>query len=170
MLLLVMGDDVAAAHGLMVAGHGACLLHVESTMDLELQCRGDCLHAHHTAETCQRVPQVRVHLTMLQEVLLTMQWHLTNAAAACVQTLAMCDLVLSKGQQGREPLPTDGAHIVFDRPKVGLHMFPQPRLRKEGAGADIALVVALYHIGFPFHHGALTRAYVVVPQLVVGKE
>lgn len=170
MLLLVVRDDIAAASGLVVARHRACLLHVEGTMDLELQCGGDCLHAHHTAETCQGVPQVRVHLAMFQEVLLTLQWHLTNAAAACVQTLAMGDLVLSQGEQGREALPTDRAHIVFDRPKVGLHMFPQPSLREEGARADIALVVALDHLSFPFHHGTLTWAYIVVPQLMVSEE
>ncbi len=96
-LLLVVRVNAAADHGL-VGGHGSCLLHVKSTMDLELQCGGHCLHAHHTAETCQGVPQVRVHLAMLQKVLLTLQWHLTNAAAACVQTLAMGDLVLSQGE------------------------------------------------------------------------
>lgn len=161
-LLLVMRDDIAAAHAL-VGRHSSCLLHVEGTMDLEFQCGGDGLHAHYTAETCQGVPQVRVHLAMLQEVLFTLQWHLTNAATACVQALAMGDLVLSQSEQGREALPTDGTHIVFDRPKVGLHMFPQPSLREEGAGADIALVVALDHFSFPFYHGTLTRAYIVVP-------
>lgn len=170
LLLLIMRNYIATAHGLVVAGHSPCLLHVEGTMNLELQCRGDCLHAHNTAETCQGVPQVRVHLAMLQEVLLTMQWHLTNATAACVQTFAMGDLVLSQGEQGREALPTDGAHIVFDRSKVGLHMFPQPSIREEGARANIALVVALDHFSFPFHHGTLTRAYIVVPQLVVSEE
>lgn len=168
-LLLVVRDGITADRG-MVGGHSACLLHVEGTVDLELQCGGDCLHAHHTAETCQGIPQVRVHLAMFQEVLLTLQRHLTNAAAACVQALAMGDLVLSQGEQGREALPTDGTHVVFDRPKVGLHMFPQPSLREEGAGADIALVVALDHFSFPFHHGTFTRAYIVVSQLVVSEE
>lgn len=82
----------------------------------------------------------------------------------------MGDLVLSEGKQRRETLPTDRTHIMFDRPKVGLHMFPEPRLREEGAGADIALVVALDHFSFPFYHGTFTRAYIVVPQLVISEE
>lgn len=53
--LLVVRDDIVAAHGL-VARHGACFLHVEGTMNLEFQCGGDSLHADNTAETCQGVP------------------------------------------------------------------------------------------------------------------
>lgn len=139
-------------------------------MDLELQRGGDCLHAHYTTETSQGVSEVRVHLAMLQEVLFTLQWHFTNAAAACVKTLTMSDLVLSQSEQRGEALPTDGTHIVLDRPKVGLHMFPKSSLREKGAGADIALVVPLDHFSFSFDHGTLSRPYIVVPQLVVSKE
>ena len=82
----------------------------------------------------------------------------------------MGDLVLGESKQRRETLPTDRTHIMFDRPKVGLHMFPEPSLREECAGADIALVVALDHFSFPLYHGAFTRPYIVVPQLVVSEQ
>ena len=73
-------------------GPGRQLLHVEGAVDLELQRGGDRLHADHAAEARERVAQVGVHLAVLDELLLALQWHLADATRPRVQTLAVGDL------------------------------------------------------------------------------
>lgn len=65
-------------------------------MNFQLKSGGDSLHAHDTAEACQRVVQVWVPLTVFQEVLLTVKRKLADAAVARVQAPAVGDLVFSQ--------------------------------------------------------------------------
>ena len=164
--LVQFGDVRATARGL---GRGpvACLLHVEGPVDFELQGGGDRLHADHAAEPRQGVPQVGVHLAVFQELLLTLQRHLADAAVPRVQALTVRDLVFGQGQERGEALPTDGAHVMFHGAQVRLHVLPEAVLREEGPRAHGTLVVPFDELGFLLDDGALPRPDVVVPELMV---
>lgn len=58
-------------------------------MDLQLQGGGDGLHADDAAEAGEGIAEVRVHLAMLDELLLTLQGHLTDSTSSCVQALTV---------------------------------------------------------------------------------
>lgn len=70
---------------------------MEGAVDLQLQGGSDRLHADDAAEAGQRVAEVGVHLAMLDELLLTLQGHLTDATGPCVQAFTVGHL---KGGRG----------------------------------------------------------------------
>lgn len=71
---------------------GGELLHVESAVDLKLQGGGDSLHANDAAEAREGVSEVRVHLAVLDKLLLTVQGHLTDSTGSCVQAFTVSHL------------------------------------------------------------------------------
>lgn len=93
---LVQFLDMLATPGGLDCGPIPCLLHVECPMDFEFQGGGHSLHAHYAAKSRQRIPQVRVHLAMLQELLFTLERHLANPAVSSIKALTVCDFVFCK--------------------------------------------------------------------------
>lgn len=80
------------------------LLHVEGAVDLQLQGGGDGLHADHTTEAREGVPEVGVHLAVLYELLLTLQGHLTDPTGPCVQAFTVGHLETRGGQDSKTTL------------------------------------------------------------------
>lgn len=94
-------------------------------VNFQLKRRGDRLHADNAAKPSEGVSEVWMHLAVLNEFLLTLQRHFADPTRSCIQTLAVSDFVLSEGQERREALPTDGAHVVLCWASMGLHVLSQ---------------------------------------------
>lgn len=99
------GRAVPSAHpaGSSQRRAGGELLHVEGAVDLQLQGGGDRLHADDAAEAGQRVAEVGVHLAMLDELLLALQGHLTDATGSCVQTFTVGHLRKKEEEERETP-------------------------------------------------------------------
>lgn len=69
---------------------------MKSAVNFQFDSGGDGLHAHYASEARQRVVQVGVSLTVIQEVFLAAKRKLADAAVACVQAPAVGDLVFSQ--------------------------------------------------------------------------